>query len=610
MMDLMRNFRNLFFTLLFAFAFIGLPSKCLAIDCYEVYFTGLQDECTLQLLRSASQCISLEQNPPSTAAALRKRAEADIPRFAKVLQSLAYYDARIDLHINIDCQPAQIVFEVTLGDQFVFSSFEIAPVENSTFLCSSIGLDHLDVVLHAPAYPKTILHAEEMLLNRLAGYGYPLAKLADRVVTVDLAAKTVNVKIIVDAGPMAVFGKTCISGSKRVSNAFFRKKIAWREGELFNPCKVEETLKAMEASSLFSAINIYNDEEVEGEGFLPMHIEVVEGKHRSLGLGVGFSTMRSFGLVGEYENRNERRRGERFALKGAVWNNLFDGTFVYIVPDWRRRRQDLVWLLQAHHEITESYTETFQSASVIVEEQLSPQLRISKGFMFKVLKNTRSNNNGTFNLFKIPLSLKWIDVDEPMDPTIGYSINFKTVPTFELFNKPFAYDINLLNFSSYLPLTSCAETIFATRVTLGSIIGTTERDIPPSERLYAGSEETLRGYKYMTVSPLGREKKRCRKGRKEEGDIEPIGGRSMFIVNLEIRKAINECWGAVLFYDIGNVYKDVYPNLAGKQLQSIGAGARYNTPVGPLRLDIAFPLNRRSHFDNALEVYLSLGQTF
>src|SRR5262249_4187129 len=162
---------------------------------------------------------------------------------------------------------------------------------------------------------------------------------------------------------------------KKVCNEFFYKKLAWREGEVYDPVLLEETLQNSEASSLFSTINISLAEEVEEDSSLPIRIEVAESKHRSIGFGVGYSTLRSFGLVGEYENRNERHRGERFALRGAVWNNLFDGTYVYVFPDWRRRRQDLIWMIQAHHEITEGYTESFLSASSIKEWQVNRHLR-------------------------------------------------------------------------------------------------------------------------------------------------------------------------------------------------------------------------------------------
>ncbi len=569
-----------------------------AVETYEVHFTTIDDPAIINLLRSTSQLIALENNPPSTAAALRKRAEADIPRFAKILQTLAYYDAQIDLRIQIDMTPAQVIFDVNPGDLFVFSDFEVTTIDDdSSAICQCISLDELEIEMGMPAYPKNILHAEELLLLEIATYGYPLAKIKERKVIADVANKSISVTLVIDTGPQARFGPTTISGAKKVCDSFFQKKIAWGNGEIFNPCKIEETLQALEASSLFSTINITFAETVEEDNLLPMSIDVMEAKHRSTGFGIGYSTMRSFGVVGEYDNFNERHLGERFALRGAIWHNLFDGTYLYLVPDWHRRRQDLVWLMQAHHEITDGYTESFLSPSVSVERQVSYKLRTSAGFMFKHLKITDSDNNGLFNLFKIPLSLRWTDVDDPLDPSYGYTVTLKTVPTLEIFNDPFSYAINTVNFSSYLPLDYDGDLVLATRATLGSIFGSSRRTIPPSELFYAGSEETIRGYRYLTVSPLNRKH-------------EPTGGRSMMIFNVELRRSISENWGIVLFYDIGNVYKGTLPNWNEHRLQSTGLGLRYDTPAGPLRLDIALPLNKRKHVDHNFEVYFSLGQTF
>lgn len=582
----------------FFFFFILLYSFHLfANETYEVFFNGISDPSVIQLLRSSSQLIALEKNPPSTAAALRKRAEADIPRFEKALQSLAFYDSQINLHIQIETSPIQIIFDIQTGEIFTFSSFQIlSEKEIDQPLCEWIQPEVLNIVMDAPAYPKIILHAEEILLLEMSTYGYPLASLKHRKVEVDLLNKTVSVVLTLDSGPLSYFGDITISGTKKVSKAFFQKKIAWKKGQLYTPCLIEETFQNLEASSLFSSIDISHADNVEETGLLPIDIDVTEAKHRSLGFGAGYSTLRSFGIVGEYENRNERHRGERFALRASAWNNLFDGTLVYVIPDWYQRRQDLIWLAQAHHEITEGYTESFLSASIGIERQVSKRLRTSTGLMFKHLRNERSDNNGLFNLIKIPMGARWIDVDNFIDPTHGYSFSIKTVPTFEVLNDPFAYVINTFNASFYQPLDSCKNMIATAKITLGSIFGSGRREIPPSERLYAGSEETLRGYKYLTVSPL-------------DCDDDPLGGRSMMILSLEVSRKINEQWGAVLFYDIGNVYEDPFPSLQYKQLQSVGFGIRYHTPVGPLRLDFAFPLNRRP-IDHFFELYLSLGQTF
>ena len=100
----------------------------------------------------------------------------------------------------------------------------------------------------------------------------------------------------------------------------------------------------------------------------------------------------------------------------------------------------------------------------------------------------------------------------------------------------------------------------------------------------------------MTVSPLEKNK--------------PIGGRSLMVYSLEARMRVWESLGLVAFYDFGNVYSNPVPQFDHKQLQSAGLGLRYHTPVGPLRLDIAFPFNPRRHLDNSFQLYFSIGQSF
>lgn len=148
----------------------------------------------------------------------------------------------------------------------------------------------------------------------------------------------------------------------------------------------------------------------------------------------------------------------------------------------------------------------------------------------------------------------------------------------------------------YQSLTEDKRHVFAVKLMAGSIFGASGHEIPPPERFYAGSESTLRGYRYLTVSPL-------------KHDNKPIGGRSMLVYSMELRNRIGKDFGLVFFYDIGNVYENALPDFKEKLRQSAGLGIRYYTPIGPIRLDAAVPLNKR-HIDNNLEVYFSIGQSF
>lgn len=566
--------------------------------CYDVRFKGVEDEEMLHLLESTSQCVALQDSPPLTSAGLMRRAQDDIPRLIKALQSIACYEAKVDYFIA-QGPPAHLLFTVTLGETFPLSSVKILPSEpeGCCFPFANILPADIGLSIGYPAYPADIVEAEDKLLFRLEKNGYPLAKIEKREVLADLKTKEVTVIYHVYSGPLCTFGITEIEGSETVCTEFFQKKLRWGDGEIYNPKAVAKTLNALEASGLFSSIVLTHDEKAQPDGSLPMHICVKEAKHRSVAFGVGYATDLGPGCSAEWEHRNFRGMGEKISMTANLWWIKQEGYIRYLKPDFLIPQQDLIYQIEADHEITKGFTESSVSFSGMIERQWNDYLRTSYGMSYTLLRNSNSNNNGEFNLLKIPMQLLWNRSNGILDPTKGFTLHFKTTPTLQTLKSPFAYCTHLLTLTGYQPLDEERRFVIAGKAVFGSIWGANKRSIPPSERLYAGSDSLLRGYRYLTVSPLGH-------------DHKPIGGRSMMIYSIEARMRVWENFGFVAFYDFGNVYPDTFPELNYKVLQSTGLGIRYHTPVGPLRIDLAFPLNRRPHLDNAFQLYFSIGQAF
>ena len=131
----------------------------------------------------------------------------------------------------------------------------------------------------------------------------------------------------------------------------------------------------------------------------------------------------------------------------------------------------------------------------------------------------------------------------------------------------------------------------------------TVRDLPASERFFTGGDTTIRGFALdsvgvpATITPKGF----------------PIGGDAAIILNAELRTPVYGPVGAVLFADGGNVFvraSDLsLTNLRG----SLGFGVRYRSPIGPIRIDLGFKLDRRV-IGTALEpryaIHFSIGQAF
>jgi hypothetical protein len=129
-------------------------------------------------------------------------------------------------------------------------------------------------------------------------------------------------------------------------------------------------------------------------------------------------------------------------------------------------------------------------------------------------------------------------------------------------------------------------------------------DLPASERFFAGGDTTVRGF---SLDRLGAPETLDPNGF-------PRGGNAVLVLNAELRVPVWRDLGAVTFLDAGNVFARV-PDLALSDIRgSAGFGFRYSSPIGPLRVDLGFKLDRDTLPNGSRErltaVHISLGQAF
>jgi translocation and assembly module TamA len=151
------------------------------------------------------------------------------------------------------------------------------------------------------------------------------------------------------------------------------------------------------------------------------------------------------------------------------------------------------------------------------------------------------------------------------------------------------------DFSAYRALGSTERFVLAGRVATEVLTVDDVTDVPVDERIFLGGAGTVRGYGYKNIAP-----------RDGEGDL--IGGRSSILFSGEIRYRLNDSFGIVGFVDAGNVYETIYPQFNDLKV-GVGAGVRYLTPVGPIRLDLAVPL-QPDEGDPSWAIYVGFGQSF
>lgn len=567
---------------------------------YKVEFQGLDDPAALKTIKAASQLTSLKKHPPASINSLRYRAEADIPEFLKILHAYGYYEARVGLQIQEVNDEVWIHVIFDPGPIYRLGSFNIHLYQgqpDNPVYCECAGLDYIGVVIGSPALAQNAIDSELRLLDFLSQCGYPLAAVEKRDVVADGKTRLLDFDLYINTGPLSYFGKTTIDGLASVKKSVVERKIRWTENELYTNEAVQKTQNALMDTGLFNSVMITHTLEPNENGQLDMRIELTETKHKSIDVGGSYQTIWGPGVTFGWENRNVAGLGRKLSLQGDLTQRNHSGILSYVLPDFRSEGQKLIWEAEAMHEDIKAYHERAYSLTGRLEKSIGHSFNLSVGADIERLLVNDSVDNGNTVLIEGLINLRWSCANSLLNPTKGITVEYLAVPTLSAKNVSDSYIMQQLQQSYYIPVTSSHRVVIAQKLTFGFILSNSLNAIPVPKRFLGGSEDELRGYQYHTVSALGAHHR-------------PKGGRSAIFYSFEPRFRMTEAIGVVPFFDIGNVWENPFPVFTRRWFKSVGIGVRYFSIVGPFRLDIAFPLDRRKHFDALYKIYVSLGQMF
>ncbi len=575
-------------------------SVCAAKLHYDVHFYGVTDPALLKAMQDSSELVQMQERPPATINGLHYRAKSDMSNLLKTLKAFAYYDSELFYEIRPEGNQLQVDIFTYMGPLFRLRTYDVVHADCTKPLSLSrclFCLEDLGLEIGQGADSTSIVRAETAVLNELARCGYPLAYIDKRRVLVDMTDAEVDVAVCVQEGPLAKFGPSSLFGLKSVDPRFIERKIAWREGEVFDLDLVDKTQERLLKSDLFSSVIVSHAEELDDEGELPMKLRLAESKHRTLSLGVFYATVDGPGGSLSWTNRNLRGMGEQLSIDAEGSVRFVGGTILYRKPDFLRYDQTFSMQGEVSRENIQPYLAFTYGESNFLERRFDEARTFTVGLTGEYISVHKSANNGNFFLLGLPMTWKYDGSNSPMDPTKGTLFSYSATPYQSLQNGHVHFVKQRLVINFYFPLMENRRVVLALHTEFGSIAGTRQNEVPLPKLFLGGSQDDLRGYTYKTVSPLNK-----------RGD--PLGGRSAILTSVELRLRITETIGLVPFADFGTVTLQEWPQVNAKWYKSVGGGLRYYTFFGPLRLDVGFPLDPREGIDTWGKVYASIGQCF
>lgn len=592
-------------------------------------------------LQDASLLYRLRQDAPPDGESLARRMATDFKPLVDALWSQGYFNADVamivdgvtltlgvepnavlvralEAHRNRDAVP--ITVKVRPGKVFGLRKIEVIEQDEAGPPAIANPLKVSRLKEGEPATSAALRSAQAALVDYMRAQSRPLAKMVELRPVVDHATGIMDVTYVLDPGPLAGFGDITLGQTDDIPPEVVRSFIYLEPGDPYSPKALTDMRRSIGRIPAVGSVRIREGDRLDGSGNLPIFVDVTERPKRLLGFSARYSTIDGPAVKTYWEHRNLFGGAERLRLEGSIFlTPRIDGTkiqnfgdfkesdlggrfgFSFIKPALGGSRYD--WLVDgiATRERVGTnryggYTARYANATTAIMRRFSDTFSIQAGLEVERGQTSDVLGQITYTLVGIPLSVKYDSTDSLLDPTRGLRVNasFAPYPTF-LGSTVGIYQTKAA-VSAYYALDEDARYILAGRIGFGSVAGASLNEIPPTRLFYAGGGGSVRGYAYRSIAPLG-------------PFHQVVGGRSLLELSAEARIRITETIGIVPFFDAGTAFESSFPDGKQKLQMAAGLGLRYYTGIGPIRVDVAAPLNPRKG-DKPVALYVSIGQAF
>lgn len=413
--------------------------------------------------------------------------------------------------------------------------------------------------------------------------GYAFADVAPTV-SIDDQNRLVHLNFTVRPGPRVYIGRIDIIGNERTRDAIIRRELRLDEGDLYSGSRLRRSRQRLLNLRYFEEVKIDTVRRPEGD-LLDLAVEVAERSTGQFSAGVGFSSVETVVFTASVAQTNLFGRGQTLSAAVRIGGISQDFTLSFQEPWLYGRPISLGFSVFRRSEdfVTFDITRTGFSLSLGRAFGEFAQASLSYGFEILDISNLDPSasqllreQEGTSTTSSITPRLVRDSRNNPIDPSQG-SLNTLEVEFAGLGGSNRFYK-TIGSSTWYFELPAQLTGFVRGRFGFGNGYG--GETLPPSERFFLGGVTTVRGFEFRDLGP-----------KDLEGN--PLGGTSFLQFNLEIGRSIGRLVRVVAFVDAGNVYEPRNQFDFSELRRSAGIGIRVVTPVGPIRLDYGFKLDRR-----------------
>ncbi len=578
------------------------PVAALAFDQLSIDVTGPDQglQATLEdasLLRTAKDQGS--DDPRDVVAA----AQADYARLLNALYAQGYYGGVI--HVRIDGREAaglspfaapahigQIAISVDPGPRFSFASAELAPLPPGATPVPAFqsGL---------PAQSTVLRNAVETGISDWREAGHAKASVADQSIVADHRNATLDARIALAPGPLVHFGQMTVMTPSAVRAERIAIIAGFPEGQQFSPQTLDKVAARLRRTGAFASVNLTEAEKLGPNDTLDVGLDLADAPPHRFGFGAELSSLDGLTLSGFWLHRNLLGGAERLRLDGEIsgitgtWTGMdYALTARLDVPAALGTDNDAFVTASAQRRDDPAFTMLQGGGSAGLHRRFSDTLEGEISLAYRYSFTNDDLGSRRFSLLSLPTTVTWDERNAPLDATSGFYLSTNIEP-FHDFESGATGARLWLDGRGYLGFAD-NRVVLAGRGLLGSVVGAGAASVPPDYLFFSGGD-TVRGFPYQSLGV-------------DLGGGTVIGGRAFLGASGEIRAKVTDTIGVVGFADIGHIGANSFFDAAGGWQIGAGLGLRYDTGLGPIRLDAAMPISGPG--GKGVQLYVGIGQAF
>jgi outer membrane protein insertion porin family len=398
--------------------------------------------------------------------------------------------------------------------------------------------------------------------------------------TADTAEVTYNVK----KGQVIHIGKVYITGNTKTRDKVIRRELQLNEGDVFSSTKLEKSLQKLKKLDYFEQVEVVPTES-DQSGIMNLHVKVKEKFTGTISVGGGYSSDEGFFASGEITQRNLLGKGLYLGVKGHIGQeasryimNFTDPWFLdmpviagFDIYNWQRDYRD--------------FDKESVGGRLRLGHQFGSYSKITGAYTYEIVDVTNVGPNpsaylesqkGETTKSSVEMGIERDTTDHPFLPTRGSHNRLIVEYSSAAIGSEGDWTKTEFQTSWFYPL--FWKFVGNAKGQIGRIWDTGPEPEPIYERYFLGGINNLRGFKWGDVGPTD-----------NKGNI--IGGKSFFVGTLEVVFPVLEQFGinGVVFYDTGNAYNKHI--IFSDRRDDAGLGLRWNSPMGPLRLEWGYNLD-------------------